>query len=115
MAGMRQDLAQHVNEYQKCDDERKNATIIMIEDKKSAEVSLVAYSSYAVSDNFMYDDDDDNNSDWRMRRDPSLREGGIKLWLRRTPNWIDSWTSWNKNSWGADSTDQSWVGQVHFL
>ena len=63
MAGMRQDLAQHVTEYQKCDDERKNTTIIRIEDKKSAKASLVVYPSYAVSDNFMYDDNDDNNSD----------------------------------------------------
>ena len=76
MAGMRRDLAQHVTEYQTCDDERKNATIIMIEDEKSAEASLVAYSSCAVSDNFMYDDNDDDNSDWRMRRDPSLWERG---------------------------------------
>jgi type II secretory pathway component PulJ len=75
MAGMQRDLAQHITEYQKCNDEQKNATIITIEDKKSAEVSLLAYSSYAVSDNFMYDDNDNNNSNWRMRRNPSLREG----------------------------------------
>lgn len=55
----------------------QQATIITIEDEKSAEASLVAYSAYAVSDNYLYDDDDDDddNSDWRMRHDPSLWEG----------------------------------------
>ena len=59
---------------------------ITIEDEKSAEASLAAYSAYATSDNYLYDDDDDgdddynensnnNNNDWRMRNDPLLWMG----------------------------------------
>jgi xanthine phosphoribosyltransferase len=56
---------------------------ITIEDEKSAEASLAAYSAYATSDNYLYDDDngDDEynensrNNDWRMRNDPALWMG----------------------------------------
>jgi hypothetical protein len=49
-----------------------------IADEKSADAALLAYSAYAVPDNYLYDDDDDDGGGrpaWMTRNDPSLWEG----------------------------------------
>jgi hypothetical protein len=52
-------------------------SMIAIADEKSADAALAAFSAYAVSDNYLYDDDDEDGRrpGWMMRNDPSLWEG----------------------------------------
>jgi len=48
---------------------------VTIAEERSADATLASYSAFAVSDNYLYDDDDDDVPPGLLRNDPSLWEG----------------------------------------
>jgi len=48
---------------------------VTIAEERSADATLASYSAFAVSDNYLYDDDDDEMPLGYLRNDPSLWEG----------------------------------------